>query len=304
MLYYEGLSCPVCNKNFVDGDDIVACPHCGLPHHRTCWMQENRCHDADHHGTDRQWSREKAKQEATKGHIPPNGQPQNDQICPHCYTKNFEFAEFCTHCGHPLRGAEWHSAAPKVDSYTPFEARPAAPHDVEEEMLSAIVGVNTQYYIPRFRNIKEGRYGGWNWGAFLLGPLWLIYRKQYALGGLLFFFQTVLNVALLWLESPMFTAVTEAELMAVMEQLAANPLMFPAMLLSTLLTVARILLGIKGNDLYLYHCKRRIEKAREHTGDLTAAELSSFGGVSVGITIVFYLASVMITNGLATFLMQ
>ena len=83
----------------------------------------------------------------------------------------------------------------------------------------------------------------------------------------------------------------------------SNPLMMAAVFLSNLLVVARILLGIKGNDLYLYHCKRRIEKAREHTNDLTAAELGSFGGVSIGLTIVFYLVSVMIVNGFATFFM-
>lgn len=304
MLYYEGLTCPVCHNRFEDGDDVVACPHCGLPHHRACWLKENRCSDAANHGTDNQWTREKATAEATKGYTPPIGQPQNDRICPHCYTKNAEFAEFCTHCGRHLGATEWHSAAASTDIYTPFTAAPCPPMNDEEQALSAVVGVNTRYYIPRFRNIREGHNGGWNWAAFLLGPLWLFYRKQYVLGGLMFTFQTILDVASLWLMSPINSAANEAEVLSAMEQMTSNPMLLPATLLSLLLVVAHFLLGAKGNHLYLYHCTKRIQSAREHAPDLSPVEMSSFGGVSMGVAVLFYLLSSLISNGFAAYLMM
>ena len=302
MLYYEGLTCPVCHKHLKNGEDIVSCPQCGLPHHRVCWMQENKCHDEVHHGTEEQWSREKAIAAATKGYIPPKGEPQNAQICPQCFTKNAEFAEFCTHCGRSLGTTEWHSAQQEPHEYVSFTPAQYSPLNAEDQALEALVGVNTQYYIPRFRNIREGRSGGWNWAAFLLGPLWLFYRKQYLLGGLMFVFQTVLDIATMWLMYPINSAPSEEAMLAAMEQMAANPMMIPALVLSLLLLAAHFLLGAKGNHLYLHHCTRRIQRALAQTQDLSVAELNSFGGVTMGVAVMFYLLSSVVSNAFAAFL--
>ena len=305
MLYYEGLTCPVCDKSFNDGDDIVVCPHCGLPHHRNCWIVEGQCHDAANHGTENQWSREKAMPKNIPEPTSTEEQPTKAQVCTHCNTKNPEFAEFCAHCGASLKETEWYTAAPREHVYTPFVANTHNPQTEEEKALAAIVGQNTQYYIPRFRNILNNQYGGWNWAAFLLGPYWLVYRKQYSLGALMFIFQTILSVASILFPMPTTNSVmvTPEEAEAMMTQIMANPMLLATMLLSVLLLVARILLGIKGNDLYLNHCNRRIEKARQHADDLSAAELSSFGGVSVGVTIMFGFISMMIETIVIYFLM-
>lgn len=34
---YRGQHCPICGKEFCDGDDIVVCPECGTPYHRECY---------------------------------------------------------------------------------------------------------------------------------------------------------------------------------------------------------------------------------------------------------------------------
>lgn len=305
MVYYEGLTCPVCRRRFEANDDVVACPQCGLPHHRACWLTEMHCHEQDKHGTEQQWNRATASESANKGRIPPDGQPKHPQICPHCYTKNAEFAEFCTHCGRTLSVAEWHSvAASPAASYTPFTAAEAVGtiNGVSENDLTVLVGTNSHYYLPRFRRIRDANNGGWNWAAFLFGPLWLVYRKQYALGTLLFIFQCILDCATMWLTYPINSATNEAELMTAMTQMMDNPMMLPAFALSLLLTIAHILLGAKGNQLYLHHCTNRIQKARQHTADLSAAEMTSLGGVSIGIAILFYLLSTLLVNGLASML--
>ena len=302
MLYYEGLTCPVCHQAFTDHEDIVVCPQCGLPHHRSCWAIEGHCSEEHNHNTEHQWSRDKASSQEAKGHIPVDGKPVNPQICPHCYTRNVEFAEFCTHCGRPLQVEEWHSDSGRVvNEYSPFKAHNtgASINGVSEEDLSAVVTVNTQYYIPRFRRIRDTGNGGWNWAAFLLGPLWLIYRKQYLLGIAMFLFQTILDCATMWLTLPMNTANTEAEMLAAMTQIATNPMFFPAFALSVLLFATHVLLGLKGNNLYLYHCTSRINTARKKTPDISTAELGSLGGVSMGIVILFYLLSSFVINGFA-----
>lgn len=303
MIYYEGLTCPVCDKRFEDGEDVVVCPVCGLPHHRACWQTEAHCHDEANHGTEHQWSRDKAVCDARKGHLPLDGQPTNSRVCAHCYTKNAEFAEYCTHCGHSLGETDWHSKQASVSAYMPFVSDPCQPMNDEERALGALVGVNTRYYIPRFRQIRQAGSAGWNWAAFLLGPLWLLYRKQYLLGGVIFLFQMILDVTSLWLMNPIRSATSEADMLAAMAQVSSNPMMIPAMLLSVLLLIAHILLGAKGTHLYMYHCTRKINNALEHTRDLSPAELSSFGGVSMGAALLAYLLSTLIANGFASLLL-
>lgn len=316
MLFYEGLSCPVCKIKFTETDDVVVCPQCGLPHHRTCWLTEHRCHEADKHGTPEQWSREKAEANATKGHVPPEGEPQNAQICPRCFTRNPEFAEICTHCGNGLKTSEWSSAQETIheESYTPYRAaqKPNPRSYTNQERvgentaaeLAAVVGHNADYYLPRFRKIAAGENGGWHWAGFLLGPLWLLFRKQYLLGIFMYVMQMVLSFVTTVLYLPANSAQTAEEMMSAMLQAAESPLFIPAWILSVILMIGRILLGIKGNDLYLHHCNTKIRKMKDNVPDISPAELSSIGGPSLGIAIVSYFASSIILNALITLLIQ
>ena len=41
--------CPVCEKRFINGDDVVVCPECGAPHHRECFEQLGHCFYEDRH---------------------------------------------------------------------------------------------------------------------------------------------------------------------------------------------------------------------------------------------------------------
>ena len=55
MSKYTGLECPVCKNTFKEADDIVVCPECGAPYHRTCYQKEGHCIYEDKHGTDQAW---------------------------------------------------------------------------------------------------------------------------------------------------------------------------------------------------------------------------------------------------------
>lgn len=62
--------CPVCDKQFKKGDDVVVCPECGAPHHRECYEKEGHCHFADKHGADfsferNSWKRPNNRQSRT-----------------------------------------------------------------------------------------------------------------------------------------------------------------------------------------------------------------------------------------------
>ena len=40
---YMGKECPFCKTPFKDGEDIVVCDSCEMPHHRACWEENGGC---------------------------------------------------------------------------------------------------------------------------------------------------------------------------------------------------------------------------------------------------------------------
>ena len=62
----KNVKCGLCNNLFEDNDDVVFCPDCGAPAHRSCWQREGECVYADRHGSGFRWSSpaEIAKNEA------------------------------------------------------------------------------------------------------------------------------------------------------------------------------------------------------------------------------------------------
>lgn len=52
----KNVKCGLCDKLFADNDDVVFCPDCGAPAHRSCWQREGECVYADRHGSGFRWS--------------------------------------------------------------------------------------------------------------------------------------------------------------------------------------------------------------------------------------------------------
>ena len=59
---YRGQHCPICGKEFCDGDDIVVCPECGTPYHRECYKTAGHCVNEEHQGESFEWKPETAPQ--------------------------------------------------------------------------------------------------------------------------------------------------------------------------------------------------------------------------------------------------
>ena len=57
---YRGQHCPICGKEFCDGDDIVVCPECGTPYHRECYKTAGHCVNEERHGESFEWKPETA----------------------------------------------------------------------------------------------------------------------------------------------------------------------------------------------------------------------------------------------------
>lgn len=287
MFFYEGQSCPVCGRPFAETDDIVACPDCGAPHHRSCWQQEGRCHFENAHGTPQQWKRPRS----TDAESPRNR-------CPNCGADNPEHAEFCGHCGRTLNTSEWTSASTQppqygqsapCNEYAPFRVTfdplggvprgERFDEDVTAEELAICVGGNTTYYIPRFHKLKGGRNIQWNWAAFLITPYWLLYRKQYVAGTLVSLFYLLFNVMINFIFhlSGVSGTVTYQEAF----DLALRAGNFPSLLLLMVaLTTICLLFGLFGNRLYLNDCLKKTRHVRETDPAEFRPALKRAGGVS------------------------
>lgn len=77
----------------------------------------------------------------------------------------------------------------KPVSPPPFpNQEPVTHQSTKDELYAAFVGAKYQsYYQGKFQNLEAPKpKGGFNIAAFLIGPIWLFYRKMYAYGGIYF----------------------------------------------------------------------------------------------------------------------
>ena len=40
---FIGKICPYCKTEFKEGDDVVVCSNCEMPHHKECWIENKAC---------------------------------------------------------------------------------------------------------------------------------------------------------------------------------------------------------------------------------------------------------------------
>ncbi len=320
MFFYEGQSCPVCNKPFAPDEDIVSCPRCGLPHHRHCWQVTGHCHMEALHGTEQQWSRDtkpnavspaESRDSSTEQALP-------KRQCHHCGGSNPEYAEFCQHCGRPMAAEEWNSqsnpwyAQRPYYEYSPQSYRVAEQPTDDERIdevpvahLSALVGVKQEYYIPRFCQLAANGSGGWNWAAFLCGPYWFLYRRMYLPGIFLLVIRTVytllgsLALTRMGITDP-YVDVIDVVNMSANERFC----LLSIVILTGIMILISVLTGAMANRIYKQACVSRAKKAMEQVADISPSELAQGGGISFSVVAIAYCVTNVVTQLLALLFLQ
>ena len=168
MTRYTGNHCPVCEQAFTDEDDIVVCPDCGTPYHRTCWQKVGACMHKSEHAAGFEWQPEFGPEAEKAAH---------EATCPNCGTHNQPGAAQCSHCGCPLpKDAQVPIYArdpstvhkpdnsrttpgPRIDTYTDDDnggicRREIGPEDtidgIKAKDWAAYVGRSPMYYLMQF----------------------------------------------------------------------------------------------------------------------------------------------------------
>lgn len=178
---YIGKICDGCREPLEKEDDIVVCPECGTPQHRSCYEKNNRCVNEYLHSPDFVWT--EPEQEKTE-------------------KKEQTFAE-------QTNPAE----EPQKDYTGPF--KPASPQDMEnvfmrgvlydpkEDIGGATVGEAADYiqsstarYVSKLMKMKKKNTKlSWNWAAFFFAPFWFFYRKLYKAGVVFLTLSIALTIA-------------------------------------------------------------------------------------------------------------
>ena len=206
--------CPVCDKQFKKGDDVVVCPECGAPHHRECYEKEGHCHFADRHGDDFSFEKEQVEEADKQAE-------QNDEngtvTCKRCGTENPKELFYCSNCGAPLYGnneeaqnfgqnqnngqpnpnfnqnqgmppfgVPFGQANPQMaaafDPMAGMKSDEPLVDDITAGEAAKFIGKNTPYYLRVFSFIKKFKKSRFNFTAFILSGVYFLYRKMYALG--------------------------------------------------------------------------------------------------------------------------
>lgn len=202
MSDYIGTRCIVCSEKFSTDDDVVVCPECGTPYHRSCYNKEGKCVNDILHKTGGSW-----KPAYDTGS---SAEANKTMTCRHCGSVNPPMTLFCPRCGMPsenirndsdmakqtFQGVDINenpdaynanmNTPPMFNAYMINFSDPLCGFNPDEDVegvkmadLGDFVGSNTHYYLPIFKRIKEtGRSFSWNFCAMLFPELYFSYRKM------------------------------------------------------------------------------------------------------------------------------
>ncbi len=205
MKHIENAPCEYCKEILKAGDDIVVCPECGSPYHRSCFTKARACIHTAEHGTYFWQSPIKVVEE----------KPATVR-CGRCGEQAPVGTELCGNCGYTLASSQniddtketqdansaqepqngafrssttqgSHQQAGSAD-FTPMGGFPFAADDgwsvnsVSAQELSIYMGGSAYGFMRRFKRLLQNTHKiSWNWSSFLFTYFYLFYRKLYGI---------------------------------------------------------------------------------------------------------------------------
>lgn len=193
---FIGKICPYCKTEFKEGDDVVVCSVCEMPHHKECWIENKACTTFGCTGTI-----VGAEQYAEA--------VDNKTFCSKCGAPLNEGQKFCASCGTPagatgephfqVAGAYATNQSYQQNTYTQPQPQYAPPQysapqyntgynpygqqqpQVDQDLYTFIQS-NQPVYISKFQKMQmTNSKTSWNWCSFLFGGCWFAFRKMYGI---------------------------------------------------------------------------------------------------------------------------
>lgn len=317
---FKELECSVCKNSFVDGDDIVVCPECGAPYHRTCYIERGKCIYEYSHGTGTLHNQREASSE-------PSYLPESQRVCPKCSHKNHSGSIFCNACGFDFNENY------KPSSHNTFPGRPGDLASILDPMggvdpreklggipageIAKYVRTNTPYYMVVFKSIMDLRRSKFNFGAFLFSGAWFLYRKIYGIGIVITIFMAALILSSAFIEYTYSSKVTTSllysigvrshydltpekysELLIQLKLLSLDQqiLFFFPSIVRLIELVVMLFSGIMANRCYLKDCSNKIKKIKLSSKSPSnyMQKLDEAGGVNFQISMCLFFCYIII----------
>lgn len=155
-----GKLCPYCKSEMKQGEDIIICSECNMPHHKECWIENNGC--------------------TTFGCLGTIDTPQiSDDNDFDLQPEDFDMIR-CSYCGKPITiNSERCDFCGNRLVYSDRNNR--SDHSLDSNQLKP--DIDSDYYADIFDKIRmDNSWLIWNWSSFVFSYYWLIYRKMYLLG--------------------------------------------------------------------------------------------------------------------------
>lgn len=304
MANYIGYHCPVCGKAFAQGDDIVVCPECGAPHHRSCYRELGRCAHEEKHSAGEVWSSYAPDPEAFRDMGRSAGQAT--AVCPRCGSHNPAGNIFCQVCGQqltagqfppepaagpfpepdPWQGPGYRRAGQQGQGFSPAgnpqwfmnifaEDDQELSPGVSWQEVCDYVGPNGHVFLTRFRQLMEpGLRISVNLPAFFFSFFYCFYRKMYRLGTVLLAITIASILPTFWYVSLLFSELMTSGGMvtvdAMMEAImnlnspAVQQLVGAASIFRTVTLLISIFCGFFFNKAYCRQVIKEIRATKEH----------------------------------------
>lgn len=335
MLDFTGVKCPVCGVPFGKDDDIVVCPECGAPYHRTCYQQAGHCIFTDLHEQGKEWmppappkapetsAEVKDRECSVCGTL--NG--HNAQFCSRCGAPLQVQRPYGGQAGTPQN---YSSPVRGSGPMPPFAFDPMGGVSPAEYLddgvtfgdVSKLVRQNTNYYMPVFRFIRHSGRNKFNFSAFLFSGAWMLYRKQYKYGAVvtaLMFFLYLLYQFSLWLVSwpcmieaakqagisnmglEEFVLLSDEQRMSIAGVLSQNifslfKMFLPFLFLGGILVIM-IVVGVRGNKMYMNHCIAVVHGIKTWDGgDDPGITIEKKGGVNPVVSACIFVCYMVLRN--------
>ena len=312
---FNQYKCPVCNKQFESGDDIVVCPECGAPHHRECYEEHGSCFFEDKHSKDFSFENFNAVNEENSAQLNTvcpvcrfNNPPvnQNTQNTQNSYTyQNGQFNRNNTQTPPPFGfGA---AGVPNFDPLAGMNSEETIADDISVGEMAKFVGKNTNYFLMVFNRVKQFGRSKFNFGAFLFSGVYFLYRKMYLPGIIFSLLIIATNVLATYIRlTPEYISASNEVISYINNRSAMSS--YDALMITNkiwiiyapeLLTWVRygimLFSGFLANRIYLGHCVKGIKKVKaQNQGENINDKLTAKGGVNLPLALSFGIAIVVI----------
>lgn len=279
MANYIGQKCPVCSQEFKQGDDIVTCPVCGTPSHRSCYEKLGGCINSSKHADGFEYKPEPTVKEEVNTASPDVQNVQGQQAQPDA---KGTFNTTPVMPMSPLFTMQM-NAAPNLD--IPKKLAQEKVDGVTFAEIGQVVRKGYFSYIEKFRKIvKRKNKASFNFAAMIFGPYWYFYRRMSRLGAIFLGAELLISTVITVIFASQQEAFSAA-VMPLMDSLSSAAITseqftksfydyfystgyYMAIIINfASIAVFRIVSSFFANNNYLNNCINVIKKVKSQLGD-------------------------------------